>query len=83
MTREYGTLVVHGVRLPIIDIRLRNGQIYFLAQSGVGDYEVRGPITVFGEDGIGVFQGGDCAPARSKRGRVTLDVPLRVLETNS
>lgn len=50
-----------GYRFEITDVRLRNGAFVMTGRTEVSPgarVQVNGPVTVFGEDGRGCFQGG-------------------------
>jgi hypothetical protein len=74
----YGHLVVGGESIPILGVELRDGRIWLLA-SRMGPFEHSGgPITVFGEDGQGVGQGGGVDPVKVRDGEMLkLKVDLR------
>lgn len=57
-----GYVVADGRRFPITEIRLAGGTMALTCtvRGPVPSYSGTGPVTVFGEDGIGVCQG-DCA----------------------
>jgi hypothetical protein len=74
----YGHLVVGGESIPIFGVELREGCIWFTAFR-MGPFEHSGgPITVFGEDGQGVGQGGGVDPMKVGDGELLkLKVDLR------
>jgi hypothetical protein len=57
-----GYVVLLGRRLPVMEMRLAHGRICLSCsiRGPVPAYDGTIPVTVFGEDGIGVCQG-DCA----------------------
>lgn len=76
--RTFGTMVCNGVTLDIVDITMTDGKI-FLHCWTFGTHTVEGPMTVFGTDGSGLFQGGHCPPASSKRANMTIHLPMQII----
>lgn len=79
-----GMVVIAGREFVINDIRLRNGQYEIIAivQGPLPEF-INEPMTIFGEDGQGVLQGGlfsyraiECCE------RMIVTIPLRVTEVN-
>ena len=56
-----GYIVVRGVQFPVTGIRLAQGKVILACTvpGPVAAYDAVTPVTVFGEDGLGVCQG-DC-----------------------
>ena len=54
-----GYVIVDGHKIPVTEIRLDGGKIKFVCErrGPVPSYSGTGPVTVFGEDDIGVCQG--------------------------
>ena len=53
-----GHIVCEGIEVPILAIRLRVGGVCIVAGRRGPVPAVSGPVTIFGEDGQGVGQGG-------------------------
>ena len=79
-----GMLVVAGRRFPVTGLALRGGQVVVTAE-GPGPCPVfrNEPVTVFGEDDVGLVQGGYMTTAREAgpHDRMQLTVQLRTTET--
>jgi hypothetical protein len=53
-----GTIVCNGASIPIVDVRLRDSQVWFVGHGRMEhDVDLTGPLTLFGEDGRGLMQG--------------------------
>jgi hypothetical protein len=76
-----GTMVVAGRRFPVTSLALRDGQLVVTAE-GPGPCPAfrNEPVTVFGEDDVGMLQGGYMTTDREAgpRDRVRLSVELRL-----
>lgn len=75
-----GMIVIAGHEFPVNSIRLRNGK-YEIVATGYGPLPefINEPITIFGEDGQGVAQGGLFNFRATGRGEhIMIIVPLRV-----
>lgn len=76
---RYGTAVCNGVFLEVIDIKLRDSKVFMVLRTQKrGDYLVKGPVTVFGEDGKGLFQGGNVQEATTQNGYLTIYLPVHI-----
>jgi hypothetical protein len=66
-----GTVVCDGVTLTITEICLRNSQVMIKAEGPMADRRtLSGPMTIFGEDGRGIAQGGHLdQPMKVERGQ--------------
>ena len=74
----YGHFVIAGMSFPIHGIELREGRIWFLA-SRPGPFDCPGgPVTIFGEDGRGIGQGGVFGPVSAEDG-VMLEMKIDLL----
>jgi hypothetical protein len=51
-----GYIVVAGVRVPIVRVSLREGGIFLLVEKHGPLPAAEGPVTIFGEDDLGVCQ---------------------------
>ncbi len=79
-SRTYGTAVCNGVTLHVVDVRLRGASIHLMCVTPEpGDYVVEGPVTIFGEDGRGLLQSSNVPRTESRRGYITVWLPMRVL----
>lgn len=63
-----GFMVVGGVRVPIVELKFERGRLVVRGECSAPDETVSGPVTVFGVDGVGVFQGTDEITLESYRG---------------
>lgn len=77
-----GTMVVAGRRFPVTRLALRGGQLEITAQ-GPGPCPAfrNEPVTVFGEDNVGVIQGGYMSTTEEARPRDTVHLTLTVRTT--
>jgi hypothetical protein len=77
-----GMLVVAGRRFPITSLALRGGQLVITAE-GPGPCPAfrNEPVTVFGEDGIGMIQGGYMTTEVAARPRDRVHLVLEVRTT--
>jgi hypothetical protein len=78
--RYLGMMVVAGRRFPVTRLALRDGQLVITAEvPGPCPAFRNEPVTVFGEDGIGMIQGGymTTAVAARPQDRVLLVLELR------
>ena len=75
-----GTIVVGGVAVPVTSITLAGGQIAVNARLQGPAPAATGPVTIFGEDGIGICQ---CSamtwPVISDYNSVEIVVKLQVM----
>lgn len=74
-----GMLVVAGREFPVTSLALRGGQLVIVAEGPGPCPAFRDePVTVFGEDGIGMIQGGYMnTPKAGPRDRVRLFLEVR------
>jgi hypothetical protein len=77
-----GQMVVAGRRFPVTRLALRDGQLEITAQ-GPGPLPVlrNEPVTVFGEDDVGMIQGGYMTTATKARRCDTVHLVLTVRTT--
>lgn len=78
---QLGRVVVDGRSYPVTRLRFTGGKLEIIAQRRGPDPAVSGlPVTVFGADGKGVFQGGQCQMDAVAAGDTA---PLQLLYTFS
>jgi len=65
-----GHIVCGGIEVPILAIRLRVGGVCIIAERFGPVPATSGPVTIFGEDGQGVGQGGQLSWGEARPGEL-------------